>query len=72
MINLIHRELTVDAPLETAWDHLAQVEAWPSWARHIRSVALEPPGPMGPASSGSFRLANGVKSDFNWLNSTPG
>ena len=39
---LIQREFVVDVPLERAWDHLARVEAWASWAKHIKSVTLEP------------------------------
>jgi hypothetical protein len=30
---LIRREFIVDVPVERAWEHLARVEAWPSWAK---------------------------------------
>ena len=64
MRELVRREFTVDASLEGAWDYLAQVERWPSWARHIKRVTLDPPGPVTPRSAGSFHLAGGVRSTF--------
>ncbi len=33
----IRREFVVDAPLERAWQHLARVEAWPSWAAGLKA-----------------------------------
>jgi len=64
MIELVAREFTVDVPLDDAWDHLARVERWPSWAKHIKRVVLEPPGPLTDASAGTFRLAGGARSTF--------
>src|SRR5262249_15448181 len=64
MRELVRREFTVDAPLQNAWDHLANVESWPSWAKHIKRVSLSPPGPLMENSSGSFRLAGGARSTF--------
>jgi carbon monoxide dehydrogenase subunit G len=61
---LVRRDFTVDVPLQQAWDHLANVEAWTSWAKHIRHVTLDPPGPLTDHSSGAFRLAGGVRSTF--------
>ena len=76
MAERIHREFTVNVPLEIAWQHLGQVEQWPSWAKHIKQVQLEPSGELTPTSSGAFHLSNGVRSTFqmveynhqqNWL-----
>ena len=64
MILLLRREFTVDLPVAQAWRHLARVEQWPSWAKHIKQVQVEPPGQLGPTSSGRIRLSNGVKSAF--------
>jgi Polyketide cyclase / dehydrase and lipid transport len=64
MLNLIQREFIVDIPLSTAWQHLAQVEHWPAWAKHIRHVELNPKGELTLNTVGSFHLANGIKSDF--------
>ena len=64
MIQLLRREFTVDLPIEQAWQHLARVEHWPSWAKHIKRVRVEPPGQLGPKSTGRIRLNNGVKSAF--------
>lgn len=64
MIELLAREFTVDVPLSTAWEHLAHVEHWPSWAKHIKRVRLVPSGPLTERSAGSFRLAGGARSTF--------
>jgi uncharacterized membrane protein len=64
MIELVRREFVVDVPLEEAWDRLARVEEWPSWAKHIKSVGLQPRGSLTPNSQGVFRLAGGVRSTF--------
>jgi len=61
---LVRREFTVDAPLQQAWDHLENVEAWTSWAKHIKRVALDPPGLLTARSEGAFRLAGGIRSTF--------
>jgi hypothetical protein len=71
MLTLIHRELTVDLPLDAAWHHLAQVERWPSWARHIRHVELVPAGELKANSRGIFHLANGIKSEFRMVEFNP-
>jgi hypothetical protein len=61
---LVMREFSVDVPLQQVWDHLANVEAWPSWAKHIKRVTLDPPGPLTEHSAGAFRLAGGARSTF--------
>jgi len=64
MIQLLRREFTVDLPIEQAWQHLARVEQWPSWARHIKRVEVQPPGELGPTSTGRLHLDNPVKSGW--------
>ncbi len=64
MEDLIQREFIVDVPLEQAWQHLARVEAWPSWAKHIKSVTVEPPGELAPCTVGTLHLTNGMKARF--------
>jgi hypothetical protein len=61
MITLLRREFMVELPLEKAWQHLARVEQWPSWAKHIKQVELQPPGKFGLESTGRMRLTNGLK-----------
>jgi len=63
-LELVRRDFAVDAALAEAWDRLAQVETWPQWARHIKSVTLRPSGPLVSTSEGVFRLAGGVRSTF--------
>ena len=53
---LLRRTLEVPLAPEAAWERLSRVEEWPSWARHIRSARLEPPGALGPSSRGVFLL----------------
>ncbi len=62
--SLLRRTLELSIPPEAAWAHLSRVEAWPSWARHLRSARLEPPGLLGPASSGVFVLGPGIPTRF--------
>jgi len=71
MLDLIRREFKVDVPLTSAWKHLAEVEKWPSWARHIKEVELNPKGELTLSTVGRFRLANGVKSDFKMVELNP-
>ena len=58
---LLRREFTVELPLEEAWRHLARVEQWPSWARHIKQIEVRPAGEIGLGSTGRMRLTNGLK-----------
>jgi hypothetical protein len=60
----LRREFTVELPVEKAWQHLARVEQWPSWARHIRRIDVQPPGELGPTSTGRLHLTNGIKPVF--------
>ena len=52
----VKRVFEVDAPLEEAWQRLAEVERWPEWAPHITSVTVSPPGELGPTSSGALQV----------------
>jgi hypothetical protein len=61
---LVRRTLEVALPPSEVWDRLARVEEWPSWARHIRSARLDPPGALGPGSRGVFLLRPGIPARF--------
>jgi uncharacterized membrane protein len=39
---LIDESFEVAAPLSLAWEHLARVEKWPTWTKHIKSRKPEP------------------------------
>jgi len=67
----ISREFTVYVPLAVAWQHLASVEGWPSWAKHIRRAELTPRGQLTSQSSGTFHLGNGVRSTFKMAEYNP-
>ena len=72
MVTLIDREFTVNVPLETTWQHLAQLDKWPTWAHHIKQIEVHPQGELGPQSSGVIHLANGMKSTFRMTEFNPG
>jgi hypothetical protein len=61
MITLLRREFTVELPYEKAWQQLARVEQWPLWAKHIRQVEVEPPGELGPGSTGRLHLTSALE-----------
>jgi len=71
MKRIVDKVFTVRAPLALAWGHLAAVEKWPSWAKHIRSVEKLPPGPLCVESHGILRLSNGVKTTFQMTEFEP-
>ena len=64
MVTLLDRRFRVKVGLEEVWAHLARVELWPSWARHIRRIELRPAGPVNTNSEGTIYLTNGVRSTF--------
>jgi len=68
---LVERSFVVPVAVEAAWQLLADVEDWPAWAPHIRSVELEPPGGLGPTSRGRFRLRGAPASSFSMLTYDP-
>jgi hypothetical protein len=71
MVTLIQREFTVGIALERAWDHLARIEQWPSWAPHIKMIEAQPPGELGPQSTGLIHLTNGMKPAFRMTEFNP-
>jgi hypothetical protein len=71
MVPFLQREFTVGIPLQRAWDHLAHIEQWPSWAPHIKRIELLPPGDLGPESTGVIHLANGIESAFRMSEFNP-
>jgi hypothetical protein len=58
MKRLLQRTFPVEAAAERAWAELIAAERWPRWARHLASVKVTPPGPVGPGSSATLRLRN--------------
>lgn len=64
MFTPIRQAFIVDLPPEDAWQHLARVTQWPSWAKHIKHVELVPAGELTSGSRGIIHLNNGLKSTF--------
>lgn len=71
MKRVVDKSFIVRAPLEVAWNHLAMVENWPSWAKHIRSVVASPAGPISSDSRATLRLRNGVRTTFRMIEFDP-
>jgi hypothetical protein len=61
---LVERSFEVRAPANTVWTHLANVVAWPSWARHIRKITLDPPGELTPATRGRLIIKPMITTTF--------
>jgi hypothetical protein len=57
---MLERTIEVAAGPGEAWDHLIEPARWPSWARHIRRVEMDPPGRAQLGSRGRVRLRNGT------------
>ncbi len=72
MVRLLERRFRVRVPLETAWRHLEKVEQWPTWARHIRRIDLQPSGPLRADSTGALVLTNGIRATFRMEELNPG
>jgi hypothetical protein len=68
---LIDESFEVAVPLSLAWDHLAQVENWPTWAKHIKSVVRTPAGPLSIDTQATVRLTNGMTSTFKMIEFAP-
>jgi uncharacterized membrane protein len=68
---LIDESFEVAAPLSLAWDHLAQIENWPTWARHIKSVVGTPAGPLSIDTQATVRLTNGMTATFKMTEFAP-
>jgi hypothetical protein len=58
MKRLLERTFAVEATAERAWAELVAAQQWPRWARHLASVQVTPPGPVGPGSSATLKLTN--------------
>ena len=71
MFTPVRQEFIVDVPPEDAWQHLARVTQWPSWAKHIKHVELVPAGKLASASKGIIHLKNGMKSTFQMTEFNP-
>jgi len=71
MVTLIDREFTVNVSLEKAWQYLARLDQWPTWAHHIKHIEVLPQGELGLQSSGVIHLANSIKSIFRMTEFNP-
>jgi len=64
VVRVLERRFRVRVPIEQAWAHLEKVDEWPSWARHVRRITLNPPGQLTANSEGTIHLTIGVRSTF--------
>jgi hypothetical protein len=68
---LIDESFEVAVSPSLTWDHLAQVENWPTWAKHIKSVVRTPAGPLSIDTQATVRLTNGMTSTFKMIEFAP-
>lgn len=69
----LRRSVLVDAPLEVAWNYLAEPERWPkTWAGHIRRVECDPPGAITATTTGVIKMKAGFKSSMRMTEFQPG
>ena len=61
---LVERRFSTTTRPAAVWQHLAAVEQWPTWARHIKRVRLDPPGALTPTSKGRIILKPGFPTTF--------
>ncbi len=71
MREVLREEVTVDRSEQVAWDHLAALERWPSWAAHIKSMAPTPPGNLTGSTSVKMHMSNGMRTTMTVVEYDP-
>ena len=71
MKRLIDESFEIAVPQSLAWDHLAQVENWSTWAKHIKSVVRTPAGLLSIDTQATVHLTNGMTSTFKMIEFAP-
>jgi len=61
MREVLREQVTVDRPDTVAWNHLAELERWPTWAGHIRSMDPSPPGTLTGSTTIVLHMRIGAK-----------
>jgi uncharacterized membrane protein len=69
----LRRSVTVDAPLDVAWNYLSQPEDWPqTWAGHLRRVECDPPGSLTATTRGVVHMRVGFTARMTMVEFRPG
>jgi uncharacterized membrane protein len=79
----VEETITIDAPPPAVWAVMADVERWPEWAPHVRSVAPESGDAFGPGSRWRLDMDGGPAAvwtvtnyeegqAFTWESASPG
>lgn len=71
MKRFIDKTFVVRVPLEVCWNYVADVEKWPSWSKHIRSIEKLSPGPLSIGTQCKISFSNGMSSTFQVLEFNP-
>ncbi len=61
MREAVREQVVVERSPSAAWDHMARLEAWPSWAGHIRAMDPEPPGELTESTAVVLDMRAGPK-----------
>lgn len=71
-LEVLRRSFRARVTPEQAWAWLERVSEWPTWAHHIRTIDLTPPGALQPGSRGVIQLTNGIRTTFQMEELNPG
>lgn len=61
MREVVREEVVVDRSATEAWKHLSQLERWPSWAAHIKSMQPTPPGELTASTTVVLHMSAGPR-----------
>lgn len=57
----MREQVVVERSPSEAWDHLTRLEAWPSWAGHIRAMQPEPAGELTESTTVVLHMRHGPR-----------
>ncbi len=61
MREVVREHVTVGHADTVAWNHLAKLKQWPTWAAHIKSMDPTPPGDLTGSTSVVLHMRSGPR-----------
>src|SRR5215831_439562 len=83
-MRLFQIQIEIDASPDRVWAIVRDVERWPEWTPTVKSVRLQPPGPLAVGSRAAIRQPrlppalwqvtelDDPRRSFTWVNAAPG